>query len=186
MHAHPQSSKKGGSETMTNLAFARVLTLGPDIDLHACYEVGLIIRSDAEREERWFLPVEGLAFADRSWPDLERFQNEHPQGVVKAESKIAAELGSTSMDTFAKKFVALTRGATLVCSPFDEERLRKIVRSQGLVHTWADRSVDPEILWLGFMHELPEEYAEVDALGGARRAAFLYEGWEADKPRLEM
>ena len=157
---------------MPDLAFCSVMTLGPDIDLHAVFEVGLI----TDRfEERWYLPVEGLAFADRSWPDLERFWNEHPQGMAKSESKIAAELGSTPMETFAKKLTALTRDLTLVCSPFTEERLRKIVRSQGLVHAWRPRSVDPEVLWLAMKHEWPEDSGEVDALGGARRAKFLYE-----------
>ena len=155
------------------LAFVDCCTLGPDIDLHAVYEVGIVVRDDnGDSEDSWFLAAEGLAFADRSWPDLERFFDQHPQGIAKHGSKIASELSLVDLETFSHGLLMLTRDATLITSSFCEERLRKIIRSQGLAHAWGE-VIDLASFAKGARFKIPEGHPS--ALGRAKVSRLVYD-----------
>ena len=136
---------------MRKTAWVDCETTGLDIDLHEVWEVGVIVHEfeKEEVEKSWLLPVGQLAFADRSALEIGRFHDRHPQGIASIDpkdgrwSKISEEK-VTDLETFARQFVSLTRGAQLAGSvvSFDEERLRKIVRSVGLVPAWSHRLLD--------------------------------------------
>lgn len=149
---------------MTKFAIVDIETLGLNSDIHPVFEVGLILRDieaedTTDREFSWFLPVapETLIFADPFALKLNGFNKRHPQGLGFIDqkdgrvSRIAEEQGLTDADKFARQFCALTQGAIWIGSvpSFDEERLRQLVRSQGVMHDWHYQLIDVETLAAG-------------------------------------
>lgn len=135
---------------MTKLAFVSTRTLGPDADIHAVWEVGVVApNDDGELEEkRWLLRVDGAAFADPAYLESSGFNARHPQGPGLQGSKIANQFNLFELEVFAKDFNKTVWGCHLVSfeASFDEERLRKIVRSQALGTAWKSRPIDLTVL----------------------------------------
>lgn len=153
---------------MTTIAFVDCETIGLDIDLHAVWEVGLILRGSKklddgttvveDAEYSWLLPVENLAFADPFALKLCGFHDRHPSGLAnidKSDGRVGQiEAGKIdSLEKFSRQFAALTRGAHWagMVPSFDEERVRRIVRSVGLTHEWHYHLIEIESLVAGWV-----------------------------------
>ena len=190
---------------MTRIAFLDTETTSLDWDLGEIFEVAVILRENGEdTEHTWMLPVERLAYADQFALKLTGFHDRHPQGlgnIDPKDGKIGQIAKVTDLETFARQFVALTRDSHIVgmVPSFDEERLRKLVRSVGLVHAWHYHLIDAEVLALGKLFADPvtkvifqeppwasedvsaqlgvdpEKYERHTALGDARWCRDLYD-----------
>jgi DNA polymerase III epsilon subunit-like protein len=161
----------------TPLAFVDTECTGLDPDLHQIWEVGLIV-GDGEHE--WQLPVD-LSTADPRALDIGQYLERR---VVPRELR--------SLPIFAQSFAQLTWGCHLVGAvvSFDEERLRKLLRANGMCPGWHYHLVDCEALAAGKLGmeptgdsmELsaamgvdPDQFDRHTALGDARWAKALYE-----------
>lgn len=129
------------------LAFIDTETTGLDPDLHEIWEVALFLRTpkDAANGDRWSerrvwqLPVD-LGRADPVALRIGRFHERRwPYPAV------------TELGEFARVFALYTRGAHLVGNviSFDEERLRRLLRSHGACPEWHYHLVDVEALVAG-------------------------------------
>lgn len=126
---------------MTNLAFVDTETTGLDPDVHQLWEVALILRDDegTETERLWQLPVD-LGRADPFALNIGQFyerRNENSDLSHPAD--------------FAQDFADLTWGAHIVGAvpSFDEERLRRFLRSHGACPGWHYHLIDVEVLAVG-------------------------------------
>lgn len=167
------------------LAFVDTETTGLDPDRHEIWEVGLLLESindDGVREHQayqWQLPVD-LGRADPVALRIGRFHERR-----RADDQLYP------LTVFARDFAGMTRGCHLVGAvpSFDEERLRKLLRSNGACPEWHYHLVDVEALVAGKLgieppwdsDELsravgvePDEDARHTALGDARWAHALY------------
>jgi len=120
-----------------SVAFVDTETTGLDPDRHEIWEVGLIV-DDVEWE--WWLPVD-LGRADTAALKIGRYHE-----------RIGPKL-LTHHPLFAERFAELTRGRHLVGAvpSFDEERLRKLLRSNGACPEWHYHLVDVEALAVGYL-----------------------------------
>ncbi len=186
---------------MTKLAFVDTETTGLDPDLHEIYEVGLIVREDeTDTEYHWWLPVD-IGRADARALAVGRYYERHPMARESWSSGDVSE-----PHTFARLFSRLTAGAHLVGAvvSFDEERLRKLLRSNGGCPDWHYHLIDVEALTVGhlaargigypltlpwdskmltrWMDLDPDSYDVHTAMGDARWAQDLYDAVMTDKP----
>lgn len=143
---------------MTRLAFLDTETTGLDPDLHEVWEVGVIVREDdgTETEEHWFLPVD-LGRADAVALRIGGFHDRYDRELVER------------LDLFARDFAKLTRGCHLVGAviSFDEERLRRLLRSNGACPEWHYHLIDIEALVAGqFGVQPPWKSDELGAMVG--------------------
>ena len=138
---------------MTKLAFCDTETTGLDPDLHEIYEVGLIVREEngEEHEHHWWLPVD-LGMADARALAVGRFHERYP-GPKELIRRFE----------FGDEFSALTRGAHLVGAviSFDEERLRRLLRSNGACPEWHYHLVDVEALAAGSLAGMNSELGDL-------------------------
>lgn len=183
-----------------NVAFVDCETTGLSAERHEVWEVGLIVDDE---ETRWMLPVD-LRAADPIALDIGRFHERHPQGnCFPHGAKDTPRI--EPLDAFSEDFALLTHGRHLVGAipSFDEERLRKILLSQGYAPSWHYHIIDVEALMVGYLLALqpyrgvepgfrvdlpwkseelsktvgidPDEFEKHTALGDARWAKAIYE-----------
>jgi oligoribonuclease (3'-5' exoribonuclease) len=161
---------------VTLLAFVDTETTGLDPDAHQIWEVGLIL-ADSDTPGRvlgeylWQLPVdferadpvalEIGRFAERRWvpsrvegSDVER---PHPDILGNWPREQPRRIRNDQINAWAHQFALLTRQAHLVGAvvSFDEERLRRLLRSLGAQPSWHYHLVDVESLAAGRLHEPP-------------------------------
>jgi hypothetical protein len=136
---------------MTRICFVDCETTSLDPEHGEIWEVGLIVREpvDVESEHQWFLPV-GLDHADPIALGIGRFHQRHPDG----NDSTAQWEGSSPWDaveSFATAFAHLTHGAHLVGNvvSFDEKRLERLLRCQGVMPSWHHHIIDCEALVAG-------------------------------------
>ena len=116
-------------------------------------------------EYHWLLPVD-LGRADPVALSIGRFHERHPDGnalvfQVLTEHEVAALPKLADVRGFAYQFAALTAGMHLAGAvvSFDEERLRKLLRSNGACPEWHYHLIDVENLaagWIGAQANLEE------------------------------
>lgn len=195
---------------MTKLAFLDTETTGLDPDKHEIWEVGLIIRDgDSSGEEYvWQFPITEIdadPFAlevgyywERRWDTRSTEISTH-DAIFKANSPSARRknyrdqgLAIDRSPEWCRHFAHLTAGAHLVGAvvSFDEERLRRLLRSRGVVPRWHYHMVDVEALAAGLTRSPPpwnseglsrlvgiepNDFDRHTALGDARWARALYD-----------
>jgi DNA polymerase III epsilon subunit-like protein len=157
------------------IVFLDTETTGLDPDRHEIWEVGLI---RANSNYHWFLPVD-LGRADPVALGIGQFHRRYDRRNI------------TNLRDFAGEFAELTLGAHLAGAvvSFDEERLRKLLRSNGACPEWHYHLVDVEALVAGKLglkppwdsNELsravgvdPGDFERHSALGDAMWAQALY------------
>lgn len=130
------------------LAFVDTETTGLDADRHEIWEVGLIVDGV---EHHWFLPVR-LATADPFALNIGRYYERHP--LEQPDVKLAETDYATQMQ-FVEEFAQLTIGRHLVGAviSFDEERLRRLIRSYNRLERWHYHLIDVEALTAGALAE---------------------------------
>lgn len=138
--------------------YVDIETTGLDPDRHEIWEVGLI---DADGlEHSWFLPVDRLADADPVALEIGRYHQRHPKGLlyeppVGTTVSLLVETRVHTRAEFAKEFARLTWGRqNHLCGAsvsFDEERLRRLLHSEGQTHGWHYHLVDVEALAAGYL-----------------------------------
>lgn len=140
---------------MTKIAFVDTETTGLDPDLHEIWEVAVVVVSDDDAGRRtwldrqsWQLPV-----------DLGRAES-MALTVGNFHERRAQELWPTR--EFAAEFAAITRGAHLagMVVSFDEERLRKLLRSNGACPEWHYHLIDVENIAAGHLKMRPPYKSE--------------------------
>ena len=209
-----------------SVVFLDTETTGLDPDRHSIWEVALIIPDPGggtPDEHVWQFPVveiEADPFAldigrwwDRRWPRgrehdeysqvdaIDALYNAHkPKGRDSADSDRGRAIAPNRQ--WCEHFRHLTTGAHLVGAvvSFDEERLRRLLRANGVVPRWHYHLVDVEALAAGYLagssvidwseisvppwesHELstaigvdPDLFDRHTALGDARWAKAIYE-----------
>ena len=161
---------------MSAIVFCDTETTGLDPDVHEIWEVALIV---GEQEYEWTLPVD-LGRADARALTVGHFHERNWQSKVRS-----------SRSAFAKKFRELTDGKHLAGAviSFDEERLRKLLRSENECPMWHYHLVDVEAFAAGKLQVAPPwnsedlsraigvdpgQYERHSALGDARWAQALY------------
>lgn len=124
------------------LVFLDIETTGLDPDRHEPWEVALISGDD---RRLWHLPVD-LGRAD---PIALRIGGFHER--YGREDDTGREI--TALNFFAAGFADWTRGKHLVGAivSFDEERLRKLLRSNGACPEWHYHIIDVEAMAIGWL-----------------------------------
>ena len=124
-----------------SIVFVDTETTGLDPDWHEIWEVGAIWQPEGSEdwiERAWQLPVD-LGRADTYALKLSGFHER--RGITN------------TLDGFARDFAEITRGKHLCGAvvSFDEERLRKLLRTHGACPEWHYHLVDVEALVAGFL-----------------------------------
>ena len=151
---------------MTALAFVDTETTGLDPDRHEIWEVGLILQPDHTKpddceEFHWFLPIYKYSNADPVALDIGKFHTRYPHSPLTFTSTEEEWIDSRlALESFARDFTQLTWGATLIGAvpSFDEERLRKLVQSQGFPYKWHYHLLDIESVMLGYIMGKAKEW----------------------------
>jgi hypothetical protein len=192
-----------------NICFLDTETTGLVSGIHEPWEVALIAPNEVGvmKEHRWFLPA-NIANADPVALSIGRYHERHPKG--NAYDKVGGgSIGPrpnpdhklVEWRDFAQEFVKLTHGMHLVGAivSFDVDFLNRLIRANGLSHSWHHHIIDIEAMAVGYLkqrdgiharvtappwdsHTLTEELGvtvpEADkhtALGDARWAKTMYE-----------
>lgn len=136
------------------VAFVDIETTGLDPVRHEVWNVGLILPDGTERE--WMLDPERLDDADPFALKLTRFFDRHPAygGNLPFDperTSPAYPFTYVSRHDFAREFRALTWGLHLAGAvvSFDEERLRRLLHTQGQPCGWHYHLIDVEALAVG-------------------------------------
>ena len=149
---------------MTRICFIDTETTGLDPDQHAIWEVALITPCGGEHV--WQFPVEEMAadpfalnigrYWERRWsadndvPVLNAIYDAHN---AKSRRKNFPDEGRAIRPnaTWARHFRDLTAGCHLAGAviSFDEERLRRLLHSLGVLHRWHYHIIDVEALAVG-------------------------------------
>jgi DNA polymerase III epsilon subunit-like protein len=154
---------------MTTICFIDTETTGLDPDRHDIWEVALITPDGSEYV--WQFPVDEMAadpFAlniGRYWERRWSSDNEVPvlNAIYDADTpqsrrKNFPHKGRAIQPdaTWARYFRDLTAGCHLAGAvvSFDEERLRRLLRSLGVLHRWHYHVIDVEALAIGYLHGL--------------------------------
>lgn len=153
----------------SKLAFVDTETTGLDPDRHQIWEVALIVD---DQEFRWFLPVD-LGRAEPVALTIGGYHERHPQRFGSDEAISDTDFAYPSQ--FAPDFAALTRGCHLVGAviSFDEERLRKLLRSNGACPEWHYHLIDVEALAVGYLAGVSDalvRYGRASAPDGVQAA----------------
>jgi DNA polymerase III epsilon subunit-like protein len=154
---------------MTKLCFIDTETTGLDPDRHAIWEVALITPDGAEHV--WQFPVDEMA-ADPFALNIGRYWERRwgtPKEVDVLDAIYHAHDARSRRKNFpgegrairpseewAHRFRDLTAGCHLAGAvvSFDEERLRRLLHSLGVLHRWHYHLVDVEALAVGYLHGL--------------------------------
>ncbi len=151
---------------MTGICFIDTETTGLDPDRHAIWEVALI--TPGGDEHVWQFPVDEMAadpFAldiGRYW--ARRWGTDNDVSVLnaiydahnaKSRRKNFPDEGRAIRpdSTWARRFRDLTAGCHLAGAviSFDEERLRRLLHSCGVLHRWHYHIIDVEALAVGYL-----------------------------------
>lgn len=174
---------------MSVVAFVDCETTGLHADRHEVWEVGLITPRQILAEgtplttyarQQWLLPVERLADADPFALEIGRFHTRHPQGNALPYTP-GERPEVTPLATFARQFAKATHGLHLAGAvvSFDEERLRRLLWSQGQTHGWHYHVVDVEALAAGYLAHNAAMHSGDPS--GAAFAAVARPPWDSNK-----
>jgi len=132
------------------VCFVDTETTGLDPDRHPIWNVALIEPDGHEWE--WFLPVD-LTTADAVALNIGRYHDRHPSGSLMTTRNMGDRPRLTDVGTFARDFARITWGAHLAGAvvSFDEERLRRLLRANGVCPGWHYHIVDVEALAAGWL-----------------------------------
>ena len=190
--------------TSPRVCFVDCETTGLDPDRHAIWEVGLITPDGAEH--LWQFPVDEMSadpvaldigrYWDRHWStdnDVDPLDATYHAHERKSRRKNFPSEGRSirPSQSWARYFRDLTAGCHLAGAvvSFDEERLRRLLHSAGVLHRWNYHLVDVEGLAAGALgvdppwdsEELsrrigvdPGKFDRHTALGDARWAKAVY------------
>ena len=151
---------------MAPICFIDTETTGLDPDRHAIWEVALITPDGGEHV--WQFPVDEMSadpfalnigrYWDRRWdtdndvPVLNAIYEAHN---AKSRRKNFPDDGRAVRpdSTWARRFRDLTAGCHLAGAvvSFDEERLRRLLHSLGVLHRWHYHIIDVEALAVGYL-----------------------------------
>ena len=151
---------------MTRICFIDTETTGLDPDRHAIWEVALI--TPGGDEHVWQFPVEEMAadpfalnigrYWDRRWGtdnDVSVLDAIYEAHNPKSRRRNFPDEGRAIRpgDTWARRFRDLTAGCHLAGAviSFDEERLRRLLHSLGVLHRWHYHLIDVEALAVGYL-----------------------------------
>lgn len=178
---------------MTNICFIDTETTGLDPDLHQIWEVALITPDG--REHVWQFPVDEMA-ADPFALDIGRYWDRRWPVGIREVSETAAIYEAHNPTSRRKNFPAqgraitpgkdwceyfrdLTAGLHLAGAvvSFDEERLRRLLHRNGVLHRWHYHLIDAEALAAGWLNAFAAqlERGQPGELPGPERAAHLRE-----------
>ncbi|HET9974278.1 MAG TPA: hypothetical protein VFQ68_39005 [Streptosporangiaceae bacterium] len=169
---------------MTGICFIDTETTGLDPDRHAIWEVALITPDGDEHV--WQFPVDEMSadpfalnigrYWDRHWgtdnevPVVSAIYDAHN---AKSRRKNFPDEGRAVRPgtSWARRFRDLTAGCHLAGAviSFDEERLRRLLHSLGVLHRWHYHLVDVEALAAGYL-----------AAGSRHPAQSLTPPWKSD------
>lgn len=172
-----------------SVVFVDTETTGLDADRHEIWEVALTrnVEPPQNRDYIWLLPVD-LTKADPISLSIGKFHERHPNGNKQSDEQ---KQKVTPLLTFCQAFARLTHETHLVGAiiSFDEQRLRKLMLSQGIIPSWHYHIVDVEAMVAGLygieppwdsnnLSKLvgvdPTEYNTHTALGDALWAQAIY------------
>ena len=176
---------------MTGICFVDTETTGLDPDRHAIWEVALI--TPGGDEHVWQFPVDEMAadpfaldigrYWERRWGtdnDVAVLDAVYEAHNAKSRRKNFPGEGRAIRpgSTWARRFRDLTAGCHLAGAvvSFDEERLRRLLRSCGVLHRWHYHVIDVEALAVGYLASMTV------GLQGVRPSGFdpLRLPWESD------
>ena len=153
---------------MTAVCFVDTETTGLDPDRHAIWEVALILPDASEHV--WQFPVDEMSadpfalnighYWERAWPtntplgsfpDITAIYN--ADDLTKARSKAGLGRAIQPNADWCRHFRNLTAGLHLcgAVPSFDEERLRRLLNRNGVLHRWHYHLVDVEALAAGYL-----------------------------------
>ena len=152
---------------MSGICFIDTETTGLDPDRHAIWEVALI--TPGGDEHVWQFPVDEMAadpfaldigrYWDRRWDtdnDVSVLDAIYEAHNPKSRRKNFPDAGRAIRpdSTWARRFRDLTAGCHLAGAvvSFDEERLRRLLHSLGVLHRWHYHLIDVEALAVGYLH----------------------------------
>jgi hypothetical protein len=148
------------------VAFVDCETTGLDPVKHSIWEVALITPDGAERV--WQFPVDEMTadpfalnigrYWDRRWssdndvPELDAIYHAHER-KSRRKNFPAEGRAVTPSATWCRHFRELTAGLHLAGAvvSFDEERLRRLLRRNGVLHRWHYHLIDVEALAVGYL-----------------------------------
>jgi len=174
---------------MTHLCFIDTETTGLDPDRHAIWEVALITPDGGEHV--WQFPVDEMTadpfalnigrYWQRSWSDdndvpvLDAIYNAH-NAKSRRKNFPAEGRAIRPGSTWARHFRDLTAECHLAGAviSFDEERLRRLLHSLGVLHRWHYHIIDVEALAVGYLA------AKIAASDGAADPGLISLPWESD------
>lgn len=155
------------------LAFIDCETTSLDPEHGEVWEVAAIVRNSTfpgdDGEHVWTLPVD-LTYADPVSLSIGRFHERHPCGNTVPDVD-----DWTEPQVFAHEFARITHGAHLVGAvvSFDEKRLERLLRAQGIMPSWHYHIQCVETLAVGWLRgqgrpapELPWNSRELSAAIG--------------------
>ena len=174
---------------MTRICFIDTETTGLDPDRHAIWEVALITPDGDEHV--WQFPVDEMAadpfalnigrYWDRRWGtdnDVSVLNAIYEAHNAKSRRKNFPDEGRAIRpdSTWARRFRDLTAGCHLAGAviSFDEERLRRLLHSLGVLHRWHYHIIDVEALAVGYLA------AKISASNGAAYPGLISLPWDSD------
>lgn len=152
---------------MTRPCFIDTETTGLDPDRHAIWEVALI--TPDKNEHVWQFPVDEMAadpfalnigrYWERRWDtdnDVSELNAIYEAHNAKSRRMNFPDEGRAIQPgaAWARHFRDLTAGCHLAGAviSFDEERLRRLLHSLGVLHRWHYHLIDVEALAAGFLN----------------------------------
>lgn len=179
---------------MAKICFIDTETTGLHPDRHSIWEVALITPDGAEHV--WQFPVDEMAadpialnigrYWERRWADdcevtaLDAIYEAH-KPVSRRKNFPDEGRAITPGATWCKHFRQLTAGCHLAGAviSFDEERLRRLLHSHGVLHRWHYHLIDVEALAAGYLAgdrryiaELPWKSEDLSGLLGVDPGRF--------------
>lgn len=174
---------------MTGVCFIDTETTGLDPDRHAIWEVALITPDGDEHV--WQFPVDEMAadpfalnigrYWERHWGTgnevdvLDAIYHAHDRRSRRKNFPDEGRAIRPSSE-WAHRFRDLTAGCHLAGAvvSFDEERLRRLLHSLGVLHRWHYHIIDVEALAVGYLA------AKITASNGAADPGLIGVPWQSD------
>jgi hypothetical protein len=153
------------------VCFIDTETTGLDPDKHQIWEVALITPDG--NEHVWQFPVDEMAadpfalnvgrYWERRWDtdnDVRELSAIYDAHTPESRRKYFPDAGRaiSPSQTWCRHFRDLTAGLHLAGAvvSFDEERLRKLLHSHGVLHRWSYHLIDVEALAVGYLARLSQ------------------------------